>query len=348
MENRKRLTEYSKGSGCGCKIQPKVLSDLLEGLRMDTKKYPEILVGNTFSDDASVYDLGNGMCLLQTVDFFTPMVDDPFVFGKAAAANAISDIYAMGGRPIMANAILGWPIDIIDLEMAKKVLEGGAKCCEELNIPLVGGHSIDSQDPIYGLSVTGLVERSNLRTNAMAKKGDLIALTKPLGIGMLAAAQKRGLADATQLIDLEMKITQVNNIGSDLAELGAVHAMTDVTGFGLIGHLMEILKASNVNASISGDSLPKIESAKVLAQQFVLPDNAMRNWNAYETLVDNQNMDSFPWLVDPQTNGGLLFTFSAEAQDEIDEFMKRKGQDYWIIGKAIACDPITGKRLYIV
>ena len=199
MENRQRLTQYSKGSGCGCKIQPAVLGDLLSGMHGQTKLYPQILVGNQQNDDASVYDLGNGMCLLQTVDFFTPMVDDAEVFGKASAANALSDIYAMGGRPIMANAVLGWPIDEIDIDIAKQVLQGGLICCEGVSVPLVGGHSIDSRDPIYGLSVTGLVEKSKLRTNAMAQAGDWIAITKPLGIGMLSAAHKRGLADASQM-----------------------------------------------------------------------------------------------------------------------------------------------------
>ena len=348
MEKSQRLTQYSKGSGCGCKIQPAVLGNLLSGMRENGKVYPEILVGNDHNDDASVYDLGNGMCLLQTVDFFTPMVDDPEVFGMASAANALSDIYAMGGRPIMANAVLGWPVDEIDIEIAKQVLQGGLSCCDGLSVPLVGGHSIDSRDPIYGLSVTGLVEKTKLRTNAMAKAGDCIAITKPLGIGMLSAAHKRGLSNEYQNKALFEILTQVNTIGASLADINGVHAMTDVTGFGLLGHLMEILKASELSAKIEGNAIPKISEAESLAAQFILPDNAMRNWNAYESMVDNQHMESFPWLVDPQTNGGLLFTFAEESKEEIDNLFSERGLRYWTIGNTNRGDDSKEKRLHVI
>ena len=348
MENRQRLTQYSKGSGCGCKIQPAVLGDLLSGMHGQTKLYPQILVGNQQNDDASVYDLGNGMCLLQTVDFFTPMVDDAEVFGKASAANALSDIYAMGGRPIMANAVLGWPIDEIDIDIAKQVLQGGLICCEGVSVPLVGGHSIDSRDPIYGLSVTGLVEKSKLRTNAMAQAGDWIAITKPLGIGMLSAAHKRGLADASQNEALYKIVTQVNTEGAHLADIEGVHAMTDVTGFGLLGHLLEVLRASKLAAQINGESIPKIEEAKTLAAQFILPDNAMRNWNAYESQVQQVHTDSFAWMVDPQTNGGLLFTFSEGSRGEIETLMREQNQEFWVIGRTELWDTESPVRVRVM
>ncbi len=348
MENRKRLTQYSKGSGCGCKIQPAVLSDLLGNTRLNKEEYPQIIVGNLQNDDASVYDLGNGTYLLQTIDFFTPMVDDPYTFGQGAAANAVSDIYAMGGRPIMANAVLGWPIEEIDLDIAKAVLAGGADLCRKLNLPLVGGHSIDSRDPIYGLSVTGLVSKDKLRTNAMAQSGDLIALTKPLGVGMLAAAHKRGLSSPEQDRDLYQNLTQTNEIGALLADISGIHAMTDVTGFGLLGHLLEVLLASDVSAELVGTDIPKIASAEALAAQFVLPDNAMRNWNAYESMVDAQHMESFPWLVDPQTNGGLLFTFSEGSLPEIQQLMSAQAQEFWIIGRTHSIDASSPKRVAIL
>jgi selenide, water dikinase len=348
MENHKKLTAYSKGSGCGCKIQPAVLGDLLEGLRTDGLKYPKIIVGNQHSDDASVYDLGNGTYLLQTVDFFTPMVDDPYIFGQVAAANAVSDIYAMGGTPIMANALLGWPLDVLDSALAKSVLKGGRDLCDSIHLPLVGGHSIESAEPIYGLSVTGLVLKDRLRTNAMAQVGDVIALTKPLGVGMLAAATKRGIANELQINALHRSLMEVNTIGSYLSEISGVHAMTDVTGFGLLGHLLEILKSSGVGARISGSDIPKIEEAQLLASQFMLPDNAMRNWNAFESHVHLEHQEAFPWLVDPQTNGGLLFTFSEGSRGEIEKLMCDQNQEFWVIGRTELWDSESPIRVRVI
>lgn len=391
-----KLTSFSKGSGCGCKIQPAVLETLLHGLKWTGNKskfevnsdtienvatlisdesdvtsdepigtqdesaatslqvsvgtssieptgklelYSDadsrVVVGNSMNDDCSVFDLKNGEYLLQTVDFFTPMVNDARVFGMAAAANALSDIYAMGGRPIMANAVFGWPVDDLPIEMAREVLKGGKEICDQLGVPLVGGHTIDSKEPLFGLSVTGLVVASNLKTNSGARAGDCILLSKPLGIGMLAAGHKRGLNSESQDAALSNWIVKTNDLGQRIAHLSGVHAMTDVTGFGLLGHLLEVLKGSGVSADIEASQIPTIKEAEGLAAQFVLPDNAMRNWNAYENQVELGASEAFPWLVDPQTNGGLLIFVD---ENSLDEVMKRANDSdcsLYKIGKAV-------------
>lgn len=337
-----QLTHYAKASGCGCKIQPAVLRSMLEGIR--SAPAGNLIVGNSTGDDCSVYDLGNGQYLLQTVDFFTPLVNDPFIFGKAAATNALSDIWAMGGRPIMANAILGWPIDTLSVSVAQSVLQGGVEACKEAGISMSGGHSIDSPEPIFGLSVTGLVDANKLKTNAGAKAGDRLFLTKPLGIGMLAAAHKRGISDEAQDSSLFAWITRSNGVGSVLSGLTGVHAMTDITGFGLLGHALEMCEASAVSMEIIGVSLPKIQGAIALAQQFVLPDNAMRNWNAYQDKVDLVDQDSFSWIVDPQTSGGLLIAVQPESVTEFQEICEKNNTQTWHIGNVI----VKGNQQIIV
>ncbi len=329
----KVLTSYSKGSGCGCKIQPAVLETLLDGLRIENNIAPGVLLANSKNEDCAAYELPNGDVLLQTLDFFTPMVNDAITFGKAAAANALSDIYAMGGTPLMANSIFGWPIDKISLDLAKQVLRGGSEICNSLNVPLSGGHSIDSQDPIYGLSVTGIVTKENLKTNAGAKPGDLIILTKELGVGILAAAHKRGIGNSDQDEKLYKLLTTVNSLGAVLGKQKSVTSMTDVTGFGLLGHLMEVCEASGVSATLNWNAIPVAEEANELAKSFVLPDNAMRNWNNYESKSAIENNDAFAWLVDPQTNGGLLFTVEAEFADEILGICKLRNPKSAIIGE---------------
>lgn len=329
------LTSISKGSGCGCKIQPAVLQEMLQGLNVDLAKYNQLLVGNHLNDDCSVYDLGDGQLLLQTVDFFTPMVNDATIFGRTAAANALSDIYAMGGRPIMANAVFSWPLDMLPISMGREVLKGGMDLAGELGVPVAGGHSIDGKEPIFGLSVTGLVSKSNLKTNADAQINDVIYMTKPLGIGMLAAAHKRGISTPEQDIALYELLTATNQIGYELGKIGGVHAMTDITGFGFLGHLLEVCKASGVGAEIEFMNVPLKEEAKALASSFVLPDNAMRNWNAYEKEVQLCNQDSFAWIVDPQTNGGLLFTVSDESQTEVEQLFQEKRLDLYKVGKIV-------------
>ncbi len=335
-----KLTSFSKGSGCGCKIQPAVLETLLHGLKWtgnnsDVDSTSLVVLGNSMNDDCSVFDLKNGEYLLQTVDFFTPMVNDARVFGLAAAANALSDIYAMGGRPIMANAVFGWPVDELPIELAREVLKGGKEMCDQLGVPLVGGHTIDSKEPIFGLSVTGLVLSAHLKTNSGARAGDYILISKPLGIGMLAAGHKRGLNSPEQDQALSSWLVKSNDFGQKIAHLSSVHAMTDVTGFGLIGHLLEVLKGSEISADIDAASIPTIEAARSLAQQFVLPDNAMRNWNAYEKQVELVASDAFPWLVDPQTNGGLLIFVDENGLDEVTKLAEESDCTLYKIGKAV-------------
>lgn len=335
-----KLTSFSKGSGCGCKIQPAVLETLLHGLKWtgnnsDVDSTSRVVLGNSMNDDCSVFDLKNGEYLLQTVDFFTPMVNDARVFGLAAAANALSDIYAMGGRPIMANAVFGWPVDELPIELAREVLKGGKEMCDQLGVPLVGGHTIDSKEPIFGLSVTGLVPSAHLKTNSGARAGDYILISKPLGIGMLAAGHKRGLNSPEQDQALSSWLVKSNDFGKKIAHLSSVHAMTDVTGFGLIGHLLEVLKGSEISADIDAASIPTIEAARSLAQQFVLPDNAMRNWNAYEKQVELVASDAFPWLVDPQTNGGLLIFVDQNGLDEVTKLAEESDCTLYKIGKAV-------------
>lgn len=329
----KALTSYSKGSGCGCKIQPAVLESLLDGLRLENNSSPSMLLANSMNEDCAALELPSGEILLQTLDFFTPMVNDARVFGKSAAANALSDIYAMGGTPLMANSIFGWPIDKISLDIAKEVLKGGSEVCNSLEVPLSGGHSIDSQDPIYGLSVTGIVSKANLKTNAGARPGDLIILTKELGIGMLAAAHKRGMSNSNQDEKLFELLTSVNSLGADLGTEASVSAMTDVTGFGLLGHLMEICKASGVSAVLDWNKIPHAKEAIDLAKTFVLPDNAMRNWNNYEVDATIENNDAFAWVVDPQTNGGLLLTVDPNHADQVLNICKIKNPKSAIIGE---------------
>lgn len=289
---------------------------MLDGFRVD-ESFPGILVGNSLSDDCSVYDLGDDLYLLQTVDFFTPIVDDPYVFGAAAAANALSDIWAMGGKPVMANAVFGWPLDKLPVGMGRQVLQGAFELCKSVGVALAGGHSIDSQEAIFGLSVTGTCKSNQLKRNSTAEAGDVLLLTKPLGVGMLAAAHKRGQSSAAQDAALYKVLQQTNEVGEVLGGLGGVHAMTDVTGFGLAGHLLEICKGSGLTAELSFKDIPCIEEARELAAQFVLPDNAMRNWNAYEKEIRLESQDTFPWLVDPQTNGGLLLAVAADQVDAV-------------------------------
>jgi len=329
----KALTSFSKGSGCGCKIQPAVLEKLLDGLRLENNSSPSMLLANSMNEDCAALELPSGEILLQTLDFFTPMVNDAGVFGKAAAANALSDIYAMGGIPLMANSIFGWPIDKISLEIAKDVLKGGTDVCDSLNVPLSGGHSIDSQDPIYGLSVTGIVNKENLKTNSGAKPGDLIILTKELGIGMMAAAHKRGVSNSNQDKKLFELLTSVNSLGADLGKEKSVSSMTDITGFGLLGHLMEICNASGVSAVLDWKKIPHAIEAVELARTFVLPDNAMRNWNSYETNAVIENSDAFAWVVDPQTNGGLLLTVDPSQIEHVLNICRIKNPESAVIGE---------------
>ena len=345
----KRLTEFSKSSGCGCKIQPAVLQQMLHGMTLQAGATPGLVHGNAGGDDCSVFDLGGGQLLLQTVDFFTPLLDDPFDFGRAAAANALSDIWAMGGRPVMANAVMGWPVDVLGVEAARQVMSGAMQVCTEAGVALAGGHTIELQEPIFGLSVTGLVQREQLKTNAGAQVGDRLILTKSLGVGMLSAALKRGLGGAGDVAALTDSLTQTNAVGAVLGGIAGVHAMTDVTGFGLCGHLLELCRASGVAAQIVGAGLPKIAEAEVWAGSYVLPDNAMRNWNAFEGEVAMGDAGAFAWLVDPQTSGGLLISVGELALSKVEAALRAASVHYTIIGEMVDSASLPdGKLLFVI
>lgn len=313
-----KLTEYSKGSGCGCKLSPDELKSILK-TNHAIQSFNQLLVGNHTNDDAAVWDLQNGTSLISTVDFFTPIVNDAFQFGQIAAANALSDVYAMGGKPIMATAILGWPISKLPSELAQQVLEGARNICAQAGIPIAGGHSIETSEPIFGLSVNGLVETKHIKRNVGAQVGDLLFLTKPIGLGILAAAHKRKIIlPAHEALLLEVT-TQLNKMGEELGKLKSVNALTDITGFGLLGHLHEVCKASNVGAELYLEDIPRLNGIDHYMQQFCYPDATTNNYNAYKDATDGLTGLEFLYLCDPQTSGGLLVSVSVES---IDEYLK--------------------------
>jgi selenide, water dikinase len=323
-----KLTQYSHGAGCGCKIAPKVLDQILNGMG-EKAHYPALLVGNEGRDDAAVLDIGNGQALISTTDFFMPIVDDAFEFGRIAAANSISDVYAMGGRPLMAVAVLGWPVDKLPIELATQVLEGGRSICREAGIPLAGGHSIDSPEPIFGLAVTGMVSHENLRKNDSAQLGDWLFLTKPLGVGVLSTAQKRGaLAPEHQPVMIN-SMTKLNSLGEQLAKLPGVTAMTDVTGFGLLGHLVEMAKGSGLSAEVFYNKIPVLEGVRGYIGQRIFPDATTRNWSSFGDKIGFgagvNVLEAFTLLPDPQTNGGLLFTVKNEGLEAVKTLLASAG-----------------------
>ncbi len=300
-----KLTEYSHGAGCGCKISPMLLEEILTSTRAEIE-YSRLLVGNSNRDDAAAYDLGNGTSVLSTTDFFMPIVDDPFVFGKIAATNAISDIYAMGGSPLMAISIFGWPIDKLSAEVGRAVIDGGRAICEEAGIPLAGGHSIDSLEPIFGLAVTGLVENKNLMTNDTAEVDCLLFLTKPLGIGILSTAQKQKKIEGDEIEPAIEAMTTLNKIGAELATLEDVVAMTDVTGFGLLGHLSEICEGSDIGATVWFDKVPLLPNVEKYRQMGCIPGGARKNFLSYGDKISEMTEPQREILCDAQTSGGLL------------------------------------------
>jgi selenide,water dikinase len=323
-----KLTQFSRGAGCGCKIAPQVLEEILSGTKVEfTDK--KLLVGNSSKDDAAVYDLENGTALISTTDFFMPIVDDAFDFGRIASANAISDVYAMGGKPLMAIAILGWPIEKLPAALAKQVLEGSRDICAKAGIALAGGHTIDSAEPIFGLAVSGLVDVKHLKQNNTAKVGDLIFLTKALGVGILATAQKRGVLKEEHIGAMIHQMVQLNSIGEALGKIDGVTAMTDVTGFGLLGHLIEMAEGSGIAAAIYYASLPVIDGAKEYLAQRIVPDATYRNWNAYSAKTAFEKgvnvMEAFNLLPDPQTNGGLLIAVDPAAATAVKDLLTTNG-----------------------
>tara|TARA_Y100001954_G_C15807539_1_gene603450 strand:+ start:790 stop:1827 length:1038 start_codon:yes stop_codon:yes gene_type:complete len=336
MSESIKLTSYSHGAGCGCKIAPGVLHEMLSCMTKETI-YPNLIVGNDTKDDAAVVDLGDGTGIVSTTDFFMPIVDDPHMFGRIAAANAISDVYAMGGKPLMSIAILGWPIDKLSPEVAGAVLEGGRSVCEEAGIPLAGGHSIDSPEPIFGLAVTGRVKLSHLKANASAKVGDKLFLTKPLGVGMISTAQKKGVVAGDHINAAINAMSSLNKIGAVLAEIPGVNAMTDVTGFGLMGHLLEMCQGSNTSAVIDFDSVPTFdtEALKDYHSKGCVPGGAKRNYASYGEHLDLPEGFKRDLLCDPQTSGGLLVSVEEGSVEAVRSTLKDAGLPCDVIGEIV-------------
>lgn len=323
-----KLTKFSHGGGCGCKIAPDVLENILH-TKLYTFETDKLIVGYGTKDDAAVYDLGNGSGVISTVDFFMPMVDDAFDFGRIAAANAISDVFAMGGKPIMATAVLGWPISKLPVEIAQKVIDGARTICNSANIPLAGGHSIDNLEPMFGLSVNGLIELKNLKKNSGAKKGDHLFLTKKLGVGTMATALKRGELKNQHKADMISQLTSLNSIGEKAGSLSYVNAMTDVTGFGLLGHLIEMAEAADLSAEIDFNSIKILEGLEEYTSKNIVPDSLYRNWKSHENKVEGIGAFSFYPLNDPQTNGGLLISVDKDHVDDFSNFLIASGySDY--------------------
>ncbi len=327
-----RLTQYSHGAGCGCKISPKVLETILHS---EQAKFidPNLLVGNETRDDAAVYDLGNGTSIISTTDFFMPIVDDPFDFGRIAATNAISDIYAMGGKPIMAIAILGWPLDKLAPEIARQVTEGGREACRQAEIALAGGHSIDAPEPIFGLAVTGVVPTEQIKKNSTARAGCRLYLTKPLGIGVLTTAEKKScLLPEHKGLATEV-MCRMNKPGAQLAKLDGVMAMTDVTGFGLLGHLSEMCQGAGVQAEVWFDRVPKLPGVEAYIDQGCVPGGTERNFASYGHLMGEMPEAWRCLLCDPQTSGGLLLAVAPEAEAQVLEQALQLGLELTAIGE---------------
>ena len=330
MSSEIKLTEYSHGAGCGCKISPQVLDVILQ----TQVKFadPQLLVGNTSRDDAAVYDLGDGRAVISTTDFFMPIVDDPFDFGRIAATNAISDVYAMGGVPMVAIAILGWPINQLSAEVAQQVVDGGRHACRDAGISLAGGHSIDSPEPIFGLAVTGSVEVKHLKRNDTAQLGNRLYLTKPLGIGILTTAQKKKkLLPEHQHIARDT-MCELNSVGSELGKIDGVTAITDVTGFGLLGHLSEMCEGSKLSARIHFDRVRQLEAAEMYRQQGCIPGGTNRNFDSYGSKIGEMTEAQKQILCDPQTSGGLLVAVSPDAEAHVLEIARNRGLSFANIG----------------
>ena len=314
-----RLTSLSHGGGCGCKIAPGVLSEILKGSAAMPMP-PELLVGIETSDDAAVYKLNDEQALVATTDFFMPIVDDPVDFGRIAATNALSDVYAMGGRPILALALVGMPINVLSTQTIGRILQGGASVCRAAGIPVAGGHSIDSVEAIYGLVALGLVHPQRVKRNADAKPGDLLVLGKPLGVGVMSAALKKGGLDDEGYARMLATTTRLNTPGPDLAELPGVHAMTDVTGFGLAGHALEMARGAGCDVQIDWRAVPLLDGVRTLAAQGMVTGASARNWAGYGTQValpGGLAAEDRALLTDPQTSGGLLVACAPDSVDAV-------------------------------
>jgi selenide, water dikinase len=325
--NAPRLTSLAHGGGCGCKIAPGVLRDILSGMQ-GLPLPPELLVGIDTADDAAVYQLNDQQALIATTDFFMPIVDDPFDFGRIAATNAISDVYAMGGTPIFALALVGMPINVLSTEVIGQILQGGQSVCQSAGIPIAGGHSIDSVEPIYGLVVLGLAHPSRIKRNASAKAGDVLVLGKPLGVGILSAALKKEALSAEGYAQMIATTTRLNTAGPDLAALEGVHALTDVTGFGLAGHALEMARGAHCDVEVNWSSVPLLDGVETLAQQGFITGASGRNWAGYGAevvLPEGFSTVDQAMLSDPQTSGGLLVSCAPAALDAVMAVFKQHG-----------------------
>ncbi|WP_063900022.1 selenide, water dikinase SelD [Burkholderia ubonensis] len=324
-----RLTSLSHGGGCGCKIAPGVLSELLKRAAPPAL-FPDLLVGTETSDDAAVYRLNDEQAIVATTDFFMPIVDDPFDFGRIAATNALSDVYAMGGKPLLALALVGMPINVLPHETIAAVLRGGESVCADAGIPVAGGHSIDSVEPIYGLAAIGVVHPSRVKRNAAARAGDVLVLGKPLGVGVLSAALKKNQLDDAGYAQMIATTTKLNRPGAELAALPGVHALTDVTGFGLLGHTLELARGAGLTARVRYAALPWLAGVEAFAAAGVFTGASGRNWTAYG--ADVRLGDALPpvaqaLLTDPQTSGGLLVACSHDAVDDVLACFRADGFD---------------------
>jgi len=346
-ESTIRLTQYSHGAGCGCKISPALLDEILGNALVGTSADPRLLVGNDSRDDAAVYDLGDGSAVISTTDFFMPIVDDPYTFGRIAATNAISDIYAMGGEPLMAIAIFGWPIDKLGPDVAAAVIDGGRAACRDAGIPLAGGHSIDAPEPIFGLAVTGRVEQDRLKRNDTAQPGDKLFLTKPLGVGILTTSQKSGVLKPEHAELAPSVMCQLNKVGRALSALPGVTAMTDVTGFGLGGHLLEMCRGSDVAAEVDFAALPLIESVADYLAQGQTPGGTGRNFASYGSGLGEMADDVRSIICDPQTSGGLLVAVRPEAEADVARLLADHGLHAEAIGELLSAQSDVPVRVRV-
>ena len=337
-----RLTQYSHGAGCGCKISPKVLEQILH---TEQAKFidPNLLVGNETKDDAAVYDIGNGVGIVSTTDFFMPIVDDPFDFGRIAATNAISDIFAMGGKPIMAIAILGFPINKLPAEVAQKIVDCGRFACQQAGIALAGGHSIDSPEPIFGLAVTGIISTEQVKKNASAQADCDLYLTKPLGIGVLTTAEKQGKLKPEHQNLARDVMCQMNLVGAEFAKVDEITAMTDVTGFGLLGHLTEICQGSNLRAEVYFDQIQTLDGVKEYIAQGAVPGGTTRNFDSYGHLISPLSDEQKAILCDPQTSGGLLIAVKPQAVENVKQIANNANVALYPVGRLLKAE--SGKAL---
>ncbi|PKM05153.1 MAG: selenide, water dikinase SelD [Gammaproteobacteria bacterium HGW-Gammaproteobacteria-6] len=338
MKEPVRLTEFSHGAGCGCKISPRVLDEILS-VGQPGPDFPQLWVGNASRDDAAVFGLDQERGIVSTTDFFMPIVDDAFDFGRIAATNAISDIYAMGGTPMMAIAILGWPVNLLPAALAGEVVAGARSVCTEAGMPLAGGHSIDAPEPIFGLAVTGQVLRRHLKRNDQARPGAQLFLTKPLGIGILTTAEKQKKLRAEDRGLARDLMCQLNRVGARFATLPGVQAMTDVTGFGLLGHLVEMAEGSGVRVRIEEARIPRIAGIDYYLEHGCIPGGSMRNFDSYGHKVSRMPELWQQLLCDPQTSGGLLLAVAPEAVDEFLAVAVTEGLTLKCIGECIEPGP---------